>query len=179
MARRKEQYNKLIQALDKISENSEITAKGIRATNKKLSVIKTSTDQIKRSRKSKLELILEIIALIITVSGLSIFGIYKEFFKANTSQYEIYLHSEYNKIAIYQETDITATLNFDADIVSITAHLASGKSEKLKMSRKNQYEWQKKVFFNEIGIHRIVVTTRDPNGNILEDTIEVDVIPFT
>ena len=29
---------------------------------------------------------------------------------------EIFLHSEYSKITIYQETNMTATLNFEADL---------------------------------------------------------------
>lgn len=36
----------------------------------------------------------------------------------------------------------------------------------------------RKSFFNETGIHTIVATAVDPNGNLVEDTIEVEVIPI-
>ena len=44
-----------------------------------------------------------------------------------------------------------ASLNFEANAVSITAHLASGKEATVPLERKNTTEWQKKVEFEEIG----------------------------
>ena len=74
---------------------------------------------------------------------------------------------------------MTATLNFEADSVNITAYLASGKSDTLPMSRKNSTEWEEKVIFNETGTHKIVAAATAPDGSVLEDTIEVEVIPIS
>lgn len=111
-----------------------------------------------------------------TVSGVTIKDIVQKS-RVDETQYEIYLYSEYSKVALNQATDMTATLNFDADSVSITAHLASGGSDTLTMERKNSTEWQKKVKFVETGIHEVVVTATDPDGNIVETSIEVEVVP--
>lgn len=71
---------------------------------------------------------------------------------------------------------MTATLNFDADEVSITAYLASGKVDTLIMNRKNPTEWCKKVIFNETGIHKIVAVAVAPNGEEIKGSTEVEVI---
>lgn len=137
-------------------------------------------NDIQKSAKSKLPIILTIIGLLISASGVSAWGIinnYKEHHKED-EQYKIYLYSEYRKVTIGVETDITATLNFDTDSVSITAYLASGNRDTLVMQQKNNTEWQKKVYFDEIGIHTIAVTAVDPNGDLVEDTIEVEVVPL-
>lgn len=157
--------------LDNIQQNSQITTNNIESANKKL-------DDMQKAAKSKLPTILTIIALIVSVSGISIWEIYDNYKKNNKENepYEIYLYSEYGKVTMGVATDITATLNFDSDSVSITAYLASGKTDTLEMQRKNDTEWQKKVYFNETGIHTIVVTAVDPDGNLVEDTIEVEVV---
>lgn len=74
---------------------------------------------------------------------------------------------------------MTATLNFETDSVSITPYLASDKSDTLSMSRKNSTEWEEKVIFNETGTHKIVATAAAPDGSVLDDTIEIKVIPIS
>lgn len=90
--------------------------------------------------------------------------------------YTIFLYSEYSKITIYQETNMTVTLNFDADSVSITANLASGKSDKLMMHRKDAMTWEEKVVFDETGTHEIVAKAISRDGDVVEDKITVEVI---
>lgn len=94
------------------------------------------------------------------------------------TDYKIYLYSEYSKITIYGENNMTATLNFEADEVRITAYLASGKADTLIMNRKNPTEWGKKVVFNETGIHKIVATAVAPDGKTIEGITEIEVIPI-
>lgn len=91
-------------------------------------------------------------------------------------EYMIFLYSEYSKITIYGENNMTATLNFDADEVSITAYLASGNVDTLYMNRKNSTEWGKKVIFDEVGVHKIVASAVAPDGNIVEGTTKIEVI---
>lgn len=67
------------------------------------------------------------------------YNYYKGHYKED-EQYEIYLYSEYSKVTIGVETDITATLNFDTDSVSITAYLASGNRDTLVMQQKSNTE---------------------------------------
>lgn len=94
------------------------------------------------------------------------------------TDYKIFLYSEYSKIITYGENNMTATLNFEADEVIITAYLASGKVDSLTMNRKNSTEWGKKVEFNETGIHKIVATAVAPDGRTIEGTTEIEVIPI-
>lgn len=159
------------QKLDNVQSNTQITAQHMESADEKL-------NDIQKSTKSKLPIILTIIGLIISASGVSAWEIYNNYKEQHKEdeQYEIYLYSEYSKVAIGVETDITATLNFDTDSATITAYLASGKTDTLAMQQKNNTEWQKRVYFDEIGIHTIVVTAVDPNGNLVEDTIEVEVV---
>lgn len=145
--------------------------------NKKLKDIQEKTDEIKKISKSKLPMILTVAGLIITISGVSVTWLVN--LLTSAPENEITLFSEYRKIAIYQETNMTATLNFEADSVNITAYLASGKSDTLPMSRKNSTEWEEKVIFNETGTHKIVAAATAPYGSVLEDTIEVEVIPIS
>lgn len=124
--------------------------------NGKLDTIQKDTDEIKRISKSKLPMILTVIGLIFTVSGVSVVWLINLF--TPSPEKKITLFSEYSKITIYQETNMTATLNYETDSVSITAYLASGKSDTLSMTRKNSTEWEEKVIFNETGTHKIVAT---------------------
>lgn len=97
--------------------------------------------------------------------------------ESSPEECKIFLYSEYSKITIYGENNMTATLNFETDEVTITAYLASGKVDALTMDRKNSTEWGKKVIFNETGIHKIVATATAPNGCVIEGTTEIEVIP--
>lgn len=105
--------------------------------NAKLDTIRKDTDEIKKISKSKLPMILTVVGLIITVSGVSFVWLIDLFTSAPENQ--ITLFSEYSKITMYQETIMTATLNFEANSVNITAYLASGKSNTLPMSKKKFY----------------------------------------
>lgn len=194
MRKKKNQNEKVIQALNSIQKSNQTMAKNTELTNQKLDIIQSNTqitaqhmgsadeklNDIQKSTKSKLPIILTIIGLIITASGVSVRGIYNNYKEQHKEdeQHEIYLYSEYSKVTIGVETNITATLNFDTDSVTITAYLASGKTDTLAMQQKNNTEWQKRVYFDEIGIHTIVVTAVDPDGNLVEDTIEVEVVPI-
>lgn len=97
---------------------------------------------------------------------------------AGESAHTIYLYSEYNPVELYVETEITATLNFETDAVAITAFLASGEESTLPLERKNATEWQKKVQFTETGVHKVVVTAETSDGETIENSIEVEVIPL-
>lgn len=97
---------------------------------------------------------------------------------AEEPAHTIYLYSEYNPVELYVETEITATLNFEADAVAITAYLASGEESTLPLERKNATEWQKKVQFTETGVHKVVVTAETSDGETIENSIEVEVIPL-
>lgn len=89
------------------------------------------------------------------------------------------MYPEYSTFDIGTNIDMTASLNFETNAVNITAHLASGKQDTLPLVRKTATEWQKKVVFNEIGVHEIVVTATAPNGKVIENRIEVEVTPVS
>ena len=93
------------------------------------------------------------------------------------SEYKIYLYPEYSTFYIGMQIDMTASVNFETDAVIITAYLASGREDTVSLERKNTTEWQKKVEFTETGVHEIVVTAIAPNGEVIENSIEVKVIP--
>lgn len=93
------------------------------------------------------------------------------------SEYKIYLYPEYSTFYIGMQIDMTASVNFETDAVIITAYLASGREDTVSLERKNTTEWQKKVEFTETGVHEIVVTATAPNGEVIENSIEVKVIP--
>lgn len=184
MARNKKQKKELLEYIKSSSESTAKNTKDIKDylekiveetndTNKKLDDIRSGTKEILISNKSKIPLILTALGVLIAIL---------EFIRGcgiTAPQYEIYLYSEYSKVTLYQETNMTATLNFEADSVSITANLASGNTDTLEMSRKNSNEWEKKVIFNETGVHEIVVTAITPNGDVLENSIEVEVVPIS
>lgn len=97
---------------------------------------------------------------------------------AEDSEHTIYLYSEYNPVELYVETEMTATLNFEANTVNITAYLASGEESSLPLKRKNAAEWQTKVQFTEVGVHKVVATAETSDGETIENSIEVEVIPI-
>ncbi len=65
--------------------------------------------------------------------------------ESSPEEYNIFLYSEYSKITIYGENNMTATLNFETDEVAITAYLASGKVDTLSMNRKIQPNGAKRL----------------------------------
>lgn len=98
---------------------------------------------------------------------------------AEEPEYKIYLYSEHRTIDIGTNVEMTATLNFKTDAVTITAYLESGGEESLSLYEKNATEWQNDVFFDKLGVHKIVVTATAPNGEVIENSIEVEVIPLS
>ena len=51
--------------------------------------------------------------------------------------------------------------------------------ERIQLERKNATEWQKNVEFTETGVHEIVVTATAPSGEVIENSIEVEVTPVS
>lgn len=143
----------------------------------KLDNIQRDTQEINKISKSKVPMIIAIIGLVFTISGVSVIWLIGIFQKPEP--YSVTLFSEYSIITIYQETNMIATLNFEAESVSITAHLASGKSDTLSMSKKNSTEWEEKVIFNETGVHKVVATAITPDGDVVENSIQIEVIPVS
>ncbi|MBD5532817.1 MAG: hypothetical protein HDQ98_11600 [Lachnospiraceae bacterium] len=177
-------------ALGVIEKNSQTIAENTEHINEKLDDIKSDVGKIQESTASKLPVIIAVITLLVTISGVSVAGIWNGWNSKTGSEaetvesesepeYKIYLYSEYSKFNIDMEVDMTASLNFEADAVSITAHLASGGEDTVQLDRKNATEWQKKVEFTETGIHEVVVTATAPNGEVIENSIEVEVTPVS
>ena len=181
--------------IDAIKGSSEKIEENTERINEKL-------DDVKNNTASKVGTIIAIIGVLATISGISIADIIADRKNADAAsesvfedesesesepetesepepEYTIYLYPEYSKFNIGFEVDMTASLNFDADSVSITAHLASGGEDTLELNRKNAKEWQKKVEFDEAGVHEIVVSATAPNGEVIENSVEVEVTPIS
>lgn len=95
-----------------------------------------------------------------------------------TEAYEIYLYPEYSRLKVGAETDITATLNFDADSVRIDAYLDSvHDGDTLELTRINSSEWGKRIEFQGTGIYKVIATATAPDGSIVEGTVEIEVVP--
>lgn len=182
--------------LDVIKESSQIIAKNTEHTNEKLDAMKSDIGEIKKSSTSKLPVIIAIITLLVAISGVSVVGILDRWKSKTESEvkivddksesepesepeYKIYLYPEYSTFNIGMQIDMTASLNFETDAVIITAHLASGGEDTVSLERKNATEWQKNVEFTETGVHEIVVTATAPSGEVIENSIEVEVTPVS
>lgn len=196
--------------LDDLKESSRATAENTAQVNEKLDVIQEVTVRSSKSKIALISLIVAVIALVVTVSGYSVAGIYDRWkagakpvskaeavpepkaeeetetetaaeaeTAAQDPAYEIYLYSEYHTVKMYTETEMTATLNFDTDAVSITAYYESGGEDTIALERKNAAEWQNKVYFDKDGVHKVVATAVAPNGETIENSIEVEVIPIS
>lgn len=188
MGRNRRTDRELKNTVGAIKENSQTIAENTVHTNEKLDDIKNDIDTIKKSSTSKLPVIIAIITLLVAISGVSIVGMIDRFksrteLEAGTAvdeseqepEYKIDLYSEYSTFDITKEVDMIASLNFETDAVSITAHLASGRENTVLLKRKNATEWQNKVKFTETGVHEVVVTATAPNGEVIENSIEVEV----
>lgn len=175
-----------------IAENSQTVVMNTERTNEKLDDMKSDMAEIRKNSASKVGTIIAIITLVVTISGVSVAGLIDRW-RAKTEagaetaiaesepepEYAIYLYPEYSTFSIGAEIDMTASLNFETDAVSITAHLASGEEDTLELYRKNTTEWQKKVVFTETGVHEIIATATAPNGEVIESSIEVEVTPIS
>lgn len=174
MSKRRKKNIDTVNTVNRIDKNIEIIAKNSEETNKNL-------DSLINSNKSKLTKTITIVtflAALVTISGFTL----KDLIKKNNAdpqpQFEIYLSSEYSKIEANAHTDILATLNFDANAVSIAAYMDSDiDGDILKMERKNETEWHKKVRFEHTGIYKVVATATAPNGDIIEGYVEIEVVP--
>lgn len=176
-----------------IAENSQTVVMNTERTNEKLDDMKSDVAEIRKNSASKVGTIIAIIGVLVAISGVSVMGIIDRWkAKEETSaiaepesepepepEYAIYLYPEYSTFSIGAEIDMTASLNFETDAVSITAHLASGEEDTLELYRKNTTEWQKKVVFTETGVHEIIATATAPNGEVIESSIEVEVTPIS
>lgn len=174
--------------IETINENIHLIAENTMKTSKTLDKIDGNIDTIKKSSTSKLPLFITVIATLATISGVLIpiiiesqksedktVDIVNE--SVQQSDYEFYLYSEYSTFELAVDIDMTVTLNFETDAVNITAYLESGRQDTISLERKSSTEWHKKVVFEETGIHKVIARAMTPNGEVIEDTIEVEVIP--
>lgn len=196
MGRNRKPDREFKNTLDVIKESSQTIAINMEHTNEKLDAMKSDIGEIKKSSISKLPVIIAIITLLVAISGVSVVGILDRW-KSKTElevkivddkseskfesepEYKIYLYPEYSTFNIGMQIDMTASLNFETDAVIITAHLSSGGEDTVLLERKNATEWQKKVEFTETGVHEIVVTAIAPSGEVIENSIEVEVTPVS
>jgi hypothetical protein len=193
MGRNRKQNKELQNALNNINESSRTVAENTGQISEKLDDIKNVTEKSSKSKIPLISLIVAIITLLVAVGGLSVVDVYHRLksvaeveeadMEAESAvkepEYEIYLYSEYSKVKVGVETEMTATLNFEADEVTITAFFESGGKETMQLNRKSTMEWQKKVYFDKLGVHEIIVTATAPNGEIAENSIEIEVIPIS
>lgn len=176
--------------LDAIKESCQSIVENTKHTNEKMDDLKKDISEIKKSSTSKLPVIIAIIGVVVTLSGVTVVGIIDRWKSETESdvtivddkyesepEYKIFLYPEYSTFNIGKEIDMTASLNFETDNVIITAHLASGGEDTVSLERKNAVEWKKKVQFTETGVHKIVVTATAPSGEVVENSIEVEVTP--
>ena len=146
MSKRRKKNADTTNTMNRMDKNIEVIAKNSAETNNNVAEL------VKNSR-SKLPIIISIIALFFTISGVSVYGIIKDFIK-KPPQYEIYLSSEYYTLEVNTNTDILATLNFDTSSISIAGYLNSVRDGKiLEMKQKNETEWQRKVSFEHTGCY--------------------------
>lgn len=178
MGKKRSQEVQMNHHLNNIEENSRSIAKNTEKIVKTVDNVERNTKDIAKSTKSKLTIIIAIVTLIVTTLGVYIAYLqYKESHVAS-SEYTIYLSSEYTKLKVSVETDLTATLNFDTNTVTISAYLDSVMDgDTLSMTRNNETEWHKKVYFEHTGTYEIIATAITPNGKTIENTIEIEVIP--
>ena len=178
MRKKRNQEAQMTHYLNKIDENSQSIAQSTEKIAETLDNVKHNTEAITKSNKSKLPIIISIVTLIVTTLGLYIAYLqYKESHIASP-EYTIYLSSEYTKLKVRVETDLTATLNFDASAVTISAYLDSVlDGDTLSMIRNNETEWHKKVYFEHTGTYEIIATSIAPNGKTIENFIKIEVIP--
>lgn len=164
--------------LNNIDKNSQSIAKSTEQMVKTLDNIEHNTKVIAKSNKSKLPIIIAIVTLIVTTLGVYIAYLqYKESHVAS-SEYTIFLSSEYSKLKVHAQTDLTATLNFDTSAVTISAYLDSViDGDTLSMIRNNETEWHKMVYFEHTGTYEIIATSIAPNGETIENSLKIEVIP--
>ena len=141
----------LEKSVQSISKNTEITIEKIDAV----------VENTKATEKpSKLSIVIEIIALIVTIIGVLIAYLQYKNSHVSHSEYKIYLSSEYTILKANATTDITATLNFETNSISLNAYLNSiADGDTLLMTRNNETEWHKNVYFEHTGTYEVIATS--------------------
>lgn len=186
MSNRRKQNRQTNTAINEMNESLKSIAQNAEQTSKNTGEIKSATNTLSDPKTSKFTIITTIIAIIIAFLTLIVAIITLKKSPSNESAvskpapteeaYTIYLYPEYSKLRVGFKTDITATLNFDTDSVSITAYHNSVKNgDTVIMKQKNSTEWQKKVEFTETGVFEVIATATAPDGTIVEGSVEVEV----
>lgn len=178
MKKRKYQETQTAHSLENINESSQSIAKNIDKMAEKLDDVVQSTKTIEENSNSKLPIIIAIITLIVTSIGVCIAYLQYKDSHIAPSEYEMYLSSEYTTLKVNAITDLTATLNFDTESISISAYFNSViDGDTLSMIRNNETKWHKKVYFEHTGTYEVIATAIAPNGETIEASIEIEVIP--
>lgn len=175
MRQKKNQSKETAHTIEQMAKNIESIAENSRQTNSHIA----QSIRANKSKRTKIVTIVTFLASLATISGFTIKDLlWKNSDPPPAQQHEIYLCSEYSKLRVYAETDLTATLNFDTDSVRITAYLDTFQNgDSLEMVQKNETEWYKKVYFEEPGTYKVIASASAPNGETIENSIEIEVIP--
>lgn len=194
MRKRGNQNKEAVSAINRMDKNIETIAKNSVQTNQNVNDIKRNTETLIRNSNSRsaaamavigtaaavIGTIATVIGLIISIKDSPAGGDPTSPAAATLSPaapYEIYLYPEYKRLKVYAETDITATANFDTASVIINAYLDSEKNgDTVEMTQKNTNEWQSKIYFEETGIFEVVATATAPDGSVIENSVEIEVI---
>lgn len=192
MGRGKYHNKKSDTTLNDINNGVQLLVKSSDKKGEQIDSIKSNTDALVKNSNARLPIIIGIIGAVATVIGTiaTIVGIIisngtppsedpssKSATPANTPAYEIYLYPDYKRLKVGAETDITASLNFDADSVNIDAYLNSvHNGDTVNLIQKNSSEWQTKVRFTEAGIFKVIATATATDGTIVEGSVEIEVI---
>lgn len=195
MAKTGKQNRDTNNVIREINENIKVIAENTEQINNNVSNIKDNTDEWVKGSNSKFSKTSQIIAMAAGITTI-IVGIITAFvtfipkdnsptegyvnesaiYPITAEPYEIYLYPEYRSFKVGFHNDMTATLNFDTDSVSITAYLNSVKNgDTVIMQQKNATEWQTKVEFMEPGTFEVIATATAPDGTIVEGSVEVEV----
>ena len=178
MRKKRNQEAQMTHYLNNIDESSQSIAKNTEKIVETLDHVEHNTKVIAKSNKSKLPIIIAIITLIVTTLGVYIAYLQYKESHVTSPEYKIFLSSEYTKLKVNVETDLTATLNFDTNAVTISAYLDSVMDgDTLSMIRNNETEWHKKVYFEHTGTYEVIATSIAPNGKTIEQSIKIEIIP--
>ncbi len=155
-------------SVQSISKNAEKIAEGI-------DIIANDAKSPEKTFLARLAIVVAILTLIVTAIG--VLNDNKDS-PVSQSEYKIYLSSEYTTLKVTAATDITAALNFDANSVSLSAYLDSvADGDTLLMTRNNETEWHKKVYFEHLGTYEVIATAVTPDGETVEASLGIKVIP--
>lgn len=173
---------------DKFVVEIQESLQDIANDSKGLQDIKSHTEELVKNSRKKLPVVIAIISMIVAVIGtiVAIMGYCrpatedvsnKTPIESEAPAYHIYLYSEYGKLKVGAQTDLTATLNFETSGVVLNGYINSKKEGKtLEMERKNADEWRKKVFFDKPGVFEVVATAIAPDGSKVEGFVTVEVV---